>query len=287
MPLADDIKDLLPEPKHRIRLHDLVAAQVKTAVTALQSPLPDAGVVQAEVARRIDLYEAAVADLQVALALLARWSDPAQLRLVERILTRVAEADKPTNGTTGWIGLAWHPTILLIYTAGISALSESRYDVLSTALTAPVFGRYHTRAPRAVAEISIDEFTHSAGNEVLQLLPGLERNRAPRSVYLFRKLRPLIEEHVDVGRSYERLFDRFEVFLALFYSDLNQRRGGTWWGPPGRFYFNNDGMYEAVLKEAEEQEDNWPPLRAGMFKRSAKRFAEVAQGFSARISGGG
>jgi hypothetical protein len=49
----------------------------------------------------------------------------------------------------------------------------------------------------------------------------MARKYVPRSEYLFEKLQPLLEEQLHLGRSYEGVFDKFEIILALSYADLN------------------------------------------------------------------
>jgi hypothetical protein len=38
----------------------------------------------------------------------------------------------------------------------------------------------------------------------------------------------------------------------------------------------NPSPYVALMTEAEERGDDWPPTKAGMFRGSTKRFLEVA-----------
>ena len=44
-------------------------------------------------------------------------------------------------------------------------------------------------------------------------IPDHERNYAPMSEYLFKLLQPLLDDILFIGKSYERVFDEFEVIL--------------------------------------------------------------------------
>ncbi|MCC8955044.1 hypothetical protein H8B02_16830, partial [Bradyrhizobium sp. Pear77] len=46
-------------------------------------------------------------------------------------------------------------------------------------------------------------------------LPGRERQYVPRSEHLHQLIGPLLEDLLFLGQSYDPLFDRFELFLAL------------------------------------------------------------------------
>jgi len=79
-----------------------------------------------------------------------------------------------------------------------------------------------------------------------------------------------------LGQSYETLFDRFEMFIALVYADITECK----WGPIGRFGYKHhrgrEKIYTGFMEEAKSQGDNWPPIKAGMFRHSYDHFKEVA-----------
>ncbi len=78
------------------------------------------------------------------------------------------------------------------------------------------------------------------------------------------------------------LFDQFEVLLALTFADV--RAGDPIdhvWGPPGRFAWQHERYgdqtpFARVVAEAQRQNNNWGPLKAGMFGRSIERFKALS-----------
>jgi hypothetical protein len=104
----------------------------------------------------------------------------------------------------------------------------------------------------------------------------------PRSEHLFKTLQPELEDLLLLGRSYEALFDEFEILVALTYRDLE---GGDW-GPLGRFGWkqrrsHGDSPFDRVVKDAEREGESWGPLRAGLFGGSYVQFSTGAQKFRA------
>ena len=93
----------------------------------------------------------------------------------------------------------------------------------------------------------------------------------------------LLEDLLFLGRTYDRHFDRFEIFLALTYADAMEIN----WGPPGRFAWKRRSTsidpYVELMGEAKRMGDDWPPVRVGLFKGSTKRFLETAERYKQRL----
>jgi len=114
-----------------------------------------------------------------------------------------------------------------------------------------------------------------------KVLPGYERKHTPQSEYLFDTLRPVLEDLLFLGQSYEEQFDRYEILRALIYADITD--GG--WAPIGRFGWKHASRthegspYNALRSEAEKQRDKWGPIATGLFQGSYERFNFVATRF--------
>lgn len=118
-------------------------------------------------------------------------------------------------------------------------------------------------------------------------VPRQERNYAPESEYMFKCLRPVLDDLLFLGGGYEQLFDRYEILRALVFADLTD----SGWAPVGRFGWKHMGRgsdgspFAGLLAEAEQQRDAWGPIRAGLFRGSYARFDQVAKKFaSERLS---
>jgi hypothetical protein len=52
----------------------------------------------------------------------------------------------------------------------------------------------------------------------------------------------------------------------------------------GARQFSDDRVYTRFVNAAKAQGDNWPPLKAGLFNGSAKRFAELADAYNSTLA---
>lgn len=289
-PVASSMKVLLPDPTMRIKLDDAVLQYVRHFLDATDSrhfPVLAAKVQKEskdEFVARLNKYEEISRDLQQVVILLAKWGDKEQLFLLEKIFTRLAEADKGSAGSLRWLEFAWYPLLVLMYSAGIAALATRKYDVLGIVFQTTVHaGPIYNKSPFPLVVPVIDNMTERGDD--FKWIPGQEQRYVPRSEHLFKSLQPILEDLLFLGQSYESLFDTFEVLLALIYRDMTEKR----WGPLGRFAWKynlqNGGPFNAVVSEAKKERENWGPLCAGLFHGSLDRFLEDAAAYEELVAG--
>lgn len=286
--VADNLKRLIASPSERIRLNDFINDLLRRASEKLsQEKFPTSGALtNDEFASRLQRYEEAIQDLITAVILLAHWGEPEHLRLIERIFARISEIERVNAGLIVWVRLAWYPLLLLMYAAGISALAARRYDALWVALCTPVYSEQRIldqAYPPAVLPV-ISNLTEIVAQ--FKLLPDMERKFVPRSEHIYKKLQPALEDELFLGRSYDTLFDDFEIFLALSFADFRDDDVKAHvWGPPGRFgwkergRFSSDAVYSKFVTKAKARGDDWEPLKLGFFRGSITRFSEVADAY--------
>jgi hypothetical protein len=99
-----------------------------------------------------------------------------------------------------------------------------------------------------------------------------------------------LDDLLFLGRAYEEIFDRFEVFLALVYVDLTYKNPGDHvWGPLGRFGWkyssrgSRANVYGEIVGEARTLKLQWRPLKAGLFSGSIDRFLEISTIFEEEL----
>ena len=282
--VQDEMKELLSDNSKRIKLDDYVSSHVRRFLdeTDLRHfPVQTMAVSNENFIERIERYEDAVKDLQQIVILLAKWGDKEQLQLLERIFIRIAEADKGSAGTVMWINLGWYPLTVLMYTAGITALATKKYEALAVVLQTPVqMENTTTRQPVIVPVVNKMNSLY----ESFKILPGHERHFVPRSEHLFKYLQPILEDALLMGKSYEAIFDDFEVMFALVYADATDRQ----WGPPGRFAWKADrnpgeSPLARFTEESTKLGDKWGPIQAGLFHGTVERFKTNADMLKALI----
>lgn len=288
--LDNTVKEYLSDPRLRIRLDDLATREVRGVVQSLrQSEFSmTATVTNEDFAERLRRYESAVARLKIVTTLVARWGNPEHQPILERIISRLADGNEITGGKVVWLGLRWYPILLLMYSGGIAALSSQNYTSLATMFNTRLGDHVSGKGTQDAISATVSGILEVDQHEMFKRLPGYERNYVPRSEYLFKAIQPTAEDLLFLGKSYEDLFDRFEIFYALTYADSEEKKSRHFWGPPGRFAWkasrgHHGNPYAALLEEAGRAEGAWPPLHAGFFGGSIDRFKEVAQRYEAEL----
>ena len=285
-PVVAKTKEYLSDPTKRIRLNDFSLSHARVFLESSDLrhfPVDTSPFSKQEFISRVQRYEDLSKDLQSILTLLAHWADPDQLPVLQKLFTRIAEADKGAAGMNVWLSLSWYPVLYLMYSAGIAALAQDRYHALKIILETPIQDDLRSAHFRALV-IPVGSKL-SQIHDQFKLLPGRERNYVPRSEHLFTTVQPALEDLLFLGRSYEMLFDRFEIVFGLSYAHHSNRS----WGPPGRFAWkhnepvNGRGPFMDLWEEAGKKGDNWAPLKAGFFNGSYKRFVEIAESYKVQM----
>jgi uncharacterized caspase-like protein len=275
------VKQYLSDPKHRIDLDDLVTSELKIFLhetreqnLSVNAPYPSAETI----VQRLQDYENASARLLILLVLIARWGDGSCRPLLARALARMTDNNELRGGTVLWLNLRWYPLYRMIYAITVASIAAGQFENLYSAFTASV-GDHAGQNAKQVLSATYDRLYESI--DAFKLLSGHDRAFVPLSEYLFKNLQAPIEDLLFLGRSYEQVFDRTEILLALSYADLD----GSSWYPSGRFSWkhkrrNRDGNspLTTFFAEATAMQSQWPPLRAGFFGGSQEQLGrhEVA-----------
>jgi hypothetical protein len=179
-----------------------------------------------------------------------------------------------------------------MYVGGMAALAARNYSTLRTLFATPVRADDLRRMggnEQPLVLPAVKAISHIG--EQFKRLPGHERHYVPRSEYLFKLVQPSLEDALFLGRTYEPIFDRFEVLLALVFADFREPKPrGDVWGPPGRFAWKHTRPDHTrrggidMIEEAKLEGRSWPPLSVGLFGGNADRFIELANGYKKLIS---
>jgi hypothetical protein len=288
---AEFVKEYLSDARYRIRLDDFTKTQVRRVLPQLDDqffrgdPRPTAE----NFGERLNRYETVVSEILPTVALVAKWGDRSHRPLLESVFARIAEADKPQVSYAVWVGLTWYPTTLLMYAAGIAALSAQNYGNLASALTTKIGEKHTGKETREVIVPAVNALLEVVRTDLFNRLPGHDRYYVPANEYLFKIIQPPLEDLFFLGRSYELLFDTFEVFRALVFGDLTfgGGEGESLWGPPGRFAWKyrssmrSSDPFRDVVAEAKSKGDAWGPIQAGLFHGSVNRFLLIAEKYEA------
>jgi len=290
MERIDQIKEMLSEDRHRIKLRDVVVQLIREVIsrtTVDQFPIKEAWTKES-FADRVAKYESVMQELCATQILLCYWGGQMNWETLALSPRAVSGRFSQESGSRGWLALRWYPSLLLLYYGGISALAAGKYDNLREMLKTSVSDPEQLRGT--------DSFDHAVCTSVAEVfeqfkyISGNERHHAPHSEYLFKTVQPLLDDLLFLGSSYETYFDRFEALLGLIVAEERDSHGVTRiWGPIGRYGWkfkrgDDRSPYHRIVTEATEQGQNWGPIRAGLFKGSIDRFMEISEKFNAILN---
>jgi len=279
---VETVKRYLTEPRHRIRLSDLIHEETERVHKELESerfstkaPPLDKEVFQ----QRMHQYEALVERLMAMLAVLSYHGTGENAHLLTRCIERVAQQPR-RNGFSALTDLQDYAALLLLYAAGIGATAAKRFCNLAAVLREP---EYHDQDRNkkmfAIHKLHVWSVFKQSYKRVPR--PNAEREYTPVNNYLFDLLRPLLHDYLPDDVRYEETFDTFEYLVALTYMDLVRET----WAPIGRFGWRYTGIdrnwgssppAELARVELEKGVDG-ELLRAGFFNGSVDRFKEIEQ----------
>lgn len=286
--VSDRAKDLLSDPRHRIRLHDLVTHTCRNALAVTGDDHFPLGAAWSpdEFAKRLSDYENSLSELMQVQALLAFWAAQDHGDIVVLPLRKFAARIEPASGLNTWLGLRWYPSLLLLYAAGMAAVAADNYGNLTRLLRAPNPGRI---ARDIQLSIALATFSESANaHDGFKSLPGHEKYYVPRSEYLLKLFQPMLDDLLFLGSDYEAVFDRFEILLALEYASQSAKLGHGYWGPIGRFGWKHHSggasPLTQLIGEASREGKSWPPLDAGMFDGSTEAFNDTSRAFLDQVN---
>jgi hypothetical protein len=278
-------KQYLSDPKLTIPLHDLVMHHVrKVVIETPKERFPVQGVDFSveEFTRRLQFCEGATQDLRRLLSCIAYWGGDVHRSIITKALSRVTDHLESESGLVIWNSLRWYPTILLCYASGIAALANSQYDNLAAVFATPIASPRSSSAYAQLAPAIGDEILELERCNAFKQLPGHERYHVPRSEYLFKLLQPELDDDLFLGKEYETMFDRFEVFLALVNATIRKKNENHVWGPFGRFGWKfhsrtrRGSPLTDVVQEAKDEGEDWKPFKAGLFGRDYSLFMAAA-----------
>lgn len=290
---AATAKRLVAEPRHRIRLEDLVQREVARVVAcldggdfAVDSPQVD----ERAVVTRAERADALTSVLGAILAVGCFWGDASHRPIWNRALERLASSGR--RGAFAfdvWSDMRNLPAAFVLYSAGVGALAADQYETLKLLLCGcrRWNGQKHTPL---VDGLSGEEVVHhGTGNWLFPESTG--RPYTPGSDWLYSRLLPRLSDLVGGDRRFAELFDRFEALFSMAYYELcieGRLSRPTHWIPIGRYRWHqstDQPVLQTFRSEIKEQGVLWPPLAAGMFGGDATIAAQAIDAIQRRMDG--
>ena len=274
------LKRYVSTAEHRIRLHDLVMAEVEAVRDRTVAQIPTAAPDNRLIPETITNLEPPTEVITTLLASGAYWGGAAHRQLWVKVLERLGSVDLagPTNYVV-WRQLVKYPAQLAFYAAGLGAVAAGDDETLADVLLTPkIRSATNGKQPPILAlhQYAVVE------DEWPKLLPGLKEHKAPMSDHLHDVLRPSLRDVVPDDESYSEVFDRFEYLVALAHAGMRFAAPDSpgVWGPIGRFswrsaYGQDGGIIAKTKAELDKAGENWFLLRRGLFGGSLDRLCAI------------
>lgn len=274
--LAAITKRYLADPKLFIELADLVHQEIETALKSLQET-GKRYLELRDVAQAYSEYRADLARLQTVLIHGCTFGHSEHIPLWIDIVQRIAQPARAGVSQPS-PGIKLYPAILLLYSGGLAALGAGRMETVAQLLTKPMYKEHGGERLRLVVH------GHMWGDiaEQCTRIPEFKQSRLAKSLHLHSVLRRPLYRYLPDDEVYDLRFDEFEYLLALAFLDLDKIYGMIApSAPPGRFTFqcrhdhNKTSIVFAAERDLQEQQENWPPLKAGLFGGKVERAKEL------------
>lgn len=274
-PLVAQLKKLIEQPSHPLKLHDFLSPIVEEARAKIDaSPILNFGAhpSQQALSERVAIVDEAISKLIPLLIIGCYWADVSQAKVLGKALLRMVIAHTPQGSFYSfWENVARYPALRVVYAAGIAACANDSFDVLRFLLLDLKSRRRPDQPELQMIRVLHDgcEFYH----DHWQWLPGMERHHVPISDYLLQSLRVPLGEISTSDEDLSEKFTRFELFQSLIYEDVAQ--GESFWAPSGTFTYRSADVLGQMKKEVEQCGKTWKPLQAGLFSGSPDRAIEL------------
>jgi hypothetical protein len=285
----NEIKELLADPKFRIKLHDYITEKSNILIGNTSEELFPLNVpqVEGEFIPRLERYEKLSSEMLSIMFLVGYWGT------LDHVLSASIPAKQfsiqlgADTRTNVWTALRWYPAMLITYALGIGAIAAGNYKILYSLLRSSCISISHSSQGIPFV-LAIEEGFGQARN-LFKTLPVHERHLYPVSEYLFSLFKNKYSEVVFLGQDYESIFDYFEILYALQQSHEREKLvEGRFWGPIGRFGWkssrgNMPNPFKDFCDEASRNKESWLPLKAGFFDGSYERFKKIEQYYFQRL----
>lgn len=287
--LVDTVKELIPADSQRIKLHDLAIGELNDfkANESLENFSMFEAVDSETAQHRLETYERLSERIFSIAILLAHWGTSNHHALLNKLVREICNMDESAAGSEAWLKLRFYPAFNMVYASGIAALASNNYVAFSNMLNCPISTKNNGNSS-LINVLARNDFQFNYF-DLFKLLPEHDRYHVPRSEYMFKRLQPILENLIFLGSSYEQLYDRFEILYSLECTHLKMKEEHRVWTPLGRFAWKQKRGFGAgplgeLHQEAVGMQNEWPPLKAGMFNSSIEHFEEVYSRFVTHLN---
>lgn len=247
------LKEYLPEPRHRIRLADLINRELRRTLEVLDGPgfpLHDihAGVFEGQVKR----YETAVSVLVHMAYAAGRWSSPEQTApWRDVIITLAKRAASSRGGMVLLIDLMRYPAVLVLYAFGLGAVAGGNHAQFRLLTSTPLALRSHDVDSLTVGDVlNAASFISDGGQGRFKMVEAYKTRTVAASDRIADVLRPVVRHELVDEAAFDHAFACVELVLALGYAErhMGDKAGNHFWAPTGRYVYQ-DGTRGRIVQQ--------------------------------------
>jgi len=281
------LKNYLADPKHRIRLADLIGGEVdrvcETTAGAAFAVQGGAGPNSELFTARVHAYEAASDTLIAMAAVGGYWVEDWHYAAWQNALVRLATR-RGDNGYTIWLELQAYPACLLFYALGLGSIEAGERGLmfLGEMFRTPI---HRERQKESVAVEQLPAFClFEDGSRPAKLLEGMEDRRAPFNDWLHDLLHPRFQKIIPSDARFSYAFDKLEILMALsFAHHAKPSDAFGYWAPLGCYGYRHDNrirIVDDIRGSIIDQVDKSPYVKSNIFGHSADECIKKVDKFT-------
>lgn len=276
-------KKYLKDSKSFIELEELVEEEVKKAYKKINDKARyDVHFDKKTFDYFNEIHSDAISVLQPLLINITRWSDTEHHEIIISAIQKLATPPYHSNKAfrEDTIKLHYLSVALLFYSVGIAALVYKKYNLLDKLFK---IKKPDNKFSRSYERLLIKEangflFNKENFNSILEA-----NYHTPFSDLLCKTISTQFHESTVNQIEYESYFDIFEYLLSLYYWIQIKPVLDNKWTPYGIYKWrrwrdsltDTETIYKDFFNEAEAMQDNWLPIKQGMFDSSFDKYAKI------------
>lgn len=282
------LKEYLPEQRHQIRLHDLIAGEIERVIRQLDGPGFSTDAWSSAVfADQTTRYISALSTLLPMAYAAGVWSTPEQAHQWVDAAKIFGARMRGAGGSTPLVNLRAFPATLLMYAFCLGAVVGRRPLLIGIMLgTVMDFGNINGGRMALSDRLNIAVVIDDGGQDRFKSIPAYAKARLPGSAMIAAVLKPLAVNDLRDDDAFASAFAKLE--LAIGFGWLERRSDSEDWVPPGLYAFKSSLSSSILTGWNEDYATNGMqaelPVMAGLatapkfeqMKDLVKRFGNIA-----------
>ena len=243
------IKELISDPKNKIKLHELVDAETEklySLISNFEMHSQDNIAIEEQARLWMKKIETESEILRKIFAYGCYFGVEEQKYAWTRALSRLGGVPH-TNGRTVLLELQLYPALLVFFTGGISSVSAKNSVSLGSVFNA----KYH-RPYREPNLLALDAHGFLLSRDIANQILGLKK-KTPLSDHVHDILKDSYPKSLVGEDNFSAEFNRWELILAMFVAHSLKDRPSGPWAPIGRFGWQGRMEGEDILKLMEKE----------------------------------